>query len=324
MKIENKNYKDTVFRLLFNNKEHLLELYNALNSTNYTNPEDLEITTLEGHTFLNMKNDVSFVLNFELNLYEHQSTICPNIPLRNLYYVSELLLKLVPRTLTYSSERILIPTPRFFVFYNGTSNIGDKAVYKLSDMFRTHTTAPALELSVTVYNINEGHNKALLDACKTLKGYSIFVAKVRKYRQEAEDKYNSENPVPLKNLVEKEDVLKALISSAVSKAIDECIQENVLKDFFLTYRQEVINMSYSESTAEEQIEIISNYQYENGFNNGFSNGFNNGFTDGQKNLNELYAWLLSNNRSEDMNKAIQDPEYLAKLQEEYKSLVAAQ
>lgn len=305
MQIENKNYKDTVFRLLFNNKRHLLELYNALNSTNYDNPDELEITTLEGHTYLNMKNDVSCILDFELNLYEHQSTLCPNIPLRNLYYVSEILRKKIPRTITYSSKPIPIPTPHFFVFYNGISSTKDKTVYNLSEMFKNKTDSPSLELSVTAYNINEGHNKALLDACKTLKGYSIFVGKVRKYRQEAEDKYNNENKVKLKDLVDKEDILKVLISSAVSKAIDECIQENVLKDFFLTYRQEVIDMSYSESTAEEQIEMISNYEYETGYNNG------------QKSVTDLFAWLISKGSSTDIEKAVNDPEFLKNLLKEY-------
>ncbi len=308
MQIENKNYKDTVFRLLFNNKEHLLELYNALNATTYNNPEDLKITTLDGHTFFTMKNDVSLVLDFELNLYEHQSTICPNIPLRDLYYVSELLLKLVPRTLTYRSEIIQIPTPRFFVFYNGTTPVEDKVIYNLSDMFSQHADIPSMDLSVIAYNINAGHNISLLNACKTLKGYSISVSKVRKYKQETEDRYNMNNPVPLKNLVNKEDILKKIISSAVSKAIDECIQENVLKDFFLTCRQEVIDMSYSECTAEEQLQIIANDSYETGYNNA------------SKRINGLYSWLLSNNRYSDIQKAIKDSDYLTQLFKEYDAL----
>ena len=135
-------------------------------------------------------------------------------------------------------------------------------------------------------------------------------AKVRKYRQEAEDKYNNENPVPLRNLVDKEEILKALISSAVSKAIDECIQENVLRDFFLTYRQEVIDMSYSECTAEEQIEIIANDRYKTGFDNGFSSA--------QQLMLELYEWLLSNNRLDDFAKAKDDPAFLDALIREYK------
>nr|WP_297709580.1 hypothetical protein [uncultured Butyrivibrio sp.] len=134
---------------------------------------------------------------------------------------------------------------------------------------------------------------------------------MRKYRQEAEDNYNKENPVPLRNLVDKDEILKSLISSAVSKAIDECIQENVLKDFFLTYRQEVIDMSYSECTAEEQLEIIANDRYETGFNNGFSNG--------SKKTANLFAWLLSSKRYDDAQKASSDPEFLEQLMTEYDS-----
>ena len=146
-----------------------------------------------------------------------------------------------------------------------------------------------------------------MGACQALNGYSIFVAKVRKYRQEAEDRYDKENPVPLKNLVDKDTILKSLISSAVSKAIDECIEENVLKSFFLAYRQEVINMSYSEYTAEEQLQIIANDRYETGYNNA------------SKRINNLYSWLLSSKRYDDAQKAASDPAFQNKLLEEYDS-----
>ena len=84
-----RNYKDTVFRMLFQEKETLLSLYNAVNGTDYNNPEDLEITTLQDAVYMNYKNDVSFVFDFVLNLYEHQSTINPNMPLRDLIYVTK-------------------------------------------------------------------------------------------------------------------------------------------------------------------------------------------------------------------------------------------
>ncbi len=307
MQIENKNYKDTVFRFLFNNREYLLELYNALNSTSYTNPNDLTINTLEGHTFLNIQNDISFILDFELNLYEHQSTICPNMPLRDLYYLSELLSKTIPHDHTYRSNPVRIPAPRFFVFYNGETPAEDKVVYRLSDLFGKHTDSPAVELIVTAYNVNEGHNQNLLDACKTLKGYSIFVSKVRKYRKEAEDKYNSEHSVSLNNLVNKNEVSKELIYSATSKAIDECIQEEILKDFFLTYKQEVTEMSYAESLYEEQLKILADDAYETAYKNGL------------KRINNLIIWLLSLGRIDDLQKAASDPDFQDELLKEYDS-----
>lgn len=87
----NKKYKDTVFRMLFKDKKHLLELYNGINGTNYKNEKELRINILENAVYMNMKNDVSYVFRFEMTLYEHQSTLCPNMPLRDLFYVSRLL-----------------------------------------------------------------------------------------------------------------------------------------------------------------------------------------------------------------------------------------
>ena len=182
MPIENQKYKDTVFRMLFNNKIHLLELYNAMNNTHYTNPDDLTITTLSGETFLKMKNDLSFLIEFELNIFEHQSTPCPNIPLRDLYYLAANLKDLIPNEKLYGPTIVNIPAPRFFVFYNGITSMEDKVTYRLSDMFAKKVESPSVELTVTALNINNGHSKELMEACKALKGYSIFVDKVRKYK----------------------------------------------------------------------------------------------------------------------------------------------
>ena len=107
----NRTYKDTLFRLLFNDRKNLLSLYNAVNHTNYTNEEDLEINTLENAIYLKMKNDVSFVFNFYLNLYEHQASLNPNMPLRDLFYVSDLLQAITADENIYSSSLITIPTP---------------------------------------------------------------------------------------------------------------------------------------------------------------------------------------------------------------------
>ncbi len=128
-----------------------------------------------------MKNDVSFILDYEINLYEHNSTPCPNIPLRFLLYISSSYKKLIPLKDTYKNTPIKIPVPRFFVFYNGTAPLPDQFEYRLSDLFFKETANPSLELKATVLNVNEGHNKELMESCKTLNEYSIFVSKVRKY-----------------------------------------------------------------------------------------------------------------------------------------------
>ncbi len=145
-----RNYKDTVFRMLFQEKETLLSLYNAVNGTDYDNPEDLEITTLQDAVYMNYKNDVSFVFDFVLNLYEHQSTINPNMPLRDLIYVTKVLQGQIRDQDLYSSRQIKLPTPRFVVFYNGTEPQPQKQVLKLSDAFAKQLDNVELELTVTI------------------------------------------------------------------------------------------------------------------------------------------------------------------------------
>ena len=166
-------YKDTVFRMLFRGKAELLSLYNAVNGTHFDNVDDLEITTLENAVYMNMKNDVSFVFAFELSLYEHQSTVNPNIPLRDLFYVAKQLQKMVPDMRLYGSKPVQIPVPRFVVFYNGNTKMPEKTKYCLSDLFEKPVEHPELELSVMVYNINPGMNVQLLECCRVLKEYML-------------------------------------------------------------------------------------------------------------------------------------------------------
>ena len=113
-----RNYKDTVFRMLFSDIEDLLVLYNAVNGTDYSDPDALEITTLESAVYMSMKNDISFVLDTKLSLYEHQSTVNRNMPLRDLMYVAKVFEGLVIHKDLYSSKLIPFPSPRFITFYN--------------------------------------------------------------------------------------------------------------------------------------------------------------------------------------------------------------
>lgn len=180
-----RNYKDTVFKMLFSNKEKLLELYNGINGTNYTDADDIRINTLENAVYMNVKNDVSYVFRFEMNIYEHQSTLNPNMPLRNLFYVSRLLEseieenKKINERILYGKKLVKIPTPKFIVFYNGLTDTEDRFEYKLSDAYIAETKSPELELKVTILNINIGKNKELMEHCKTLYEYSLFVSIIR-------------------------------------------------------------------------------------------------------------------------------------------------
>lgn len=227
-----RNYKDTVFRMLFREKSALLSLYNAINKTNFTNEDDLEITTLENAVYMGIKNDVSCMFAFELSLYEHQSTVNPNMPLRDLFYVSGQLQKLVSEKNLYHSQSIHIPTPRFAVFYNGSTQIPERMEYRLSDLFQKKTEHPELELIVTVYNINPGMNEDLLEACQLLKEYMLFTTKIR-------------------------DKQKTLhLQTAVNQAVDECIREGILSEFLKKQRAEVIAMSIFEYDQEKHMKLI--------------------------------------------------------------------
>ena len=131
----NRNYKDTVFRMLFSNRKNLLSLYNAVNQRDYKNPDDLEIVTLENAIYMGMKNDLAFIIDTNLYLYEHQSTYNPNIPLRDLFYISNEYQKLVDKKSLYSSTLQKIPAPNFIEFYNGSTILSDCTELKLSSAF---------------------------------------------------------------------------------------------------------------------------------------------------------------------------------------------
>lgn len=243
-----REYKDTVFKMVYRDKKELLELYNALNDTAYHNPDDLEVCTLENAIFMNVKNDVSFMLNSILNLYEQQSTVNPNMPLRDLIYVARQFEKYIRDRTIYSSKQIQIPVPRFVVFYNGTVDQPEKRILKLSDAYKTEASDPDLELKVTMLNINLGHNKELLDKCRTLKEYAIYVDRVRTHSKEM------------------------AIEEAVRLSVDECIQEGVLAGFLSAQRAEVIAMSIFEYNEEIELKKIREDEYSLGLEAGRAEG----------------------------------------------------
>ena len=228
----NRNYKDTVFRMLFSDRKNLLSLYNAVNSRDYTNPDDLEIVTLENAIYMGMKNDLAFIIDTNLYLYEHQSTYNPNMPLRDLFYISSEYQKMLDQKSLYSSSLQKIPTPNFIEFYNGSDPVCDVFEHRLSSAFEHLSGEPKLELIVTVLNINEGHNALLMEHCKTLREYAQYVAKVRKYTADMS------------------------LNEAVECAVDECIKENILADFLRKNRAEVISMSIFEYDEEGIMDVL--------------------------------------------------------------------
>ncbi len=223
----NRQYKDRVFRMIFNSREKLLELYNAMNGTDYENAEDLEIVTLENAIYLSMRNDLAYVFHDELFLYEQQSSKNGNMPLRCLFYVSDSYSRMVKNENLYGSRQIKIPAPTFVVFYNGRGNV-EEGELLLSEAYTRKTETPNLELRVKIRNINLGNSKEICEKSRTMREYMIFVDKVRRY---------SENQ-PLE--------------AAIEQTVDECIQEDVLRDFLLTHKAEVKKMCLYEYDEERQ------------------------------------------------------------------------
>ena len=240
----NRNYKDTVFRMLFSDRKNLLSLYNAVNQSNYKNPEDLEIVTLENAIYMGIKNDLAFIMDTNLYLYEHQSTYNPNMPLRDLFYICSEYQKLVDKKSLFSSTLQKIPAPNFIEFYNGSTVISDCTELRLSSAFECLTGEPKLELIVTVLNVNEGHNADLMQHCSMLKEYAQYVARVRHYASD----------MPL--------------NQAVKRAVDECIREGILAEFLARYRNEVISMSIFEYDKELEEKKLRKAEYEYGFAEG--------------------------------------------------------
>lgn len=259
----NRNYKDTVFRMLFSDRKNLLSLYNAMNQKHYTDPEDLEIVTLENAIYMGMKNDLAFIIDTNLYLYEHQSTYNPNMPLRDLFYISNEYQKLLDKKSLYSSSLQKIPAPNFIELYNGTDTLSDFSEHRLSSAFENLSGEPKLELIVTVLNINEGHNALLMEHCQTLKEYSQYVAKVRKYAA----------GMPL--------------DQAVKYAVDECIKENILADFLRKNRAEVISMSIFEYDKEEEEKKLRKAEFEAGVSLGVEKGVKKGIIETTRHLLKL-------------------------------------
>ena len=245
----NRNYKDTIFRMLFSDRESLLSLYNAVNKRNYTNPDDLEIVTLENAVYMGMKNDLAFIMDMNLYLYEHQSTYNPNIPLRNLFYIADEYQRLVVQKSLYSTVIQKIPTPRFIVFYNGTKKVDDYNEFRLSSAYENPTDNPDLELRVTMLNVNDGHNLELMEHCRTLKEYAKYVARVRKYVTQN---------IPLEE--------------AVTRAVDECIEEGILAEFLMKNKAEVIKVSIYEYDKEFEEKKLRKAEYEAGVEAGIELG----------------------------------------------------
>ena len=226
----NRTFKSTLFIMLFEDRKNLLELYNAITGKHYADPELLEINTLENAIYMSMKNDVSFLIDGRLSLYEHQSTKNPNLPLRFLLYISHLYSRLTVKANLYGETIVRIPAPEFIIFYNGKDEMPERQLLKLSDMYNVKEEKPKLELEATLLNISGTNNRKLKEACRTLRDYAIYTDKIRAYTETME------------------------LAEAVDRAINECIEEDILRDFLMEHKAEARAMSIFEYDQERHMQ----------------------------------------------------------------------
>ena len=228
-----REYKDRVFRFIFGNpakKAWALSLYNAVNGTNYTDPESISFNTIGDAVYMRMKNDISFIISFEMNLWEHQSSFNPNMPMRFFLYAGRLYEKYIVTSeyYTYSSSLQPIPRPKCVCFYNGRQEQPEERVLTLSDAYGGKGD---IEVRVSMRNINYGKNQQMMEACKPLAEYAWLVETIRQKQIEL-----------------------TVLDAAVDAALDEMPDDFEIKGFLLGNRAEVKSMFLTEYNEEKVLE----------------------------------------------------------------------
>ena len=245
----NRKYKDSLFRFIFNSKEAALSLYNAINDSDYHETDAIEFYTMNDFLYMGMKNDLSFLLDWNLNMFEHQSSYNPNMPLRGLIYTSAALKKFIEKNRLdmYSSKLLTIPVPRYYVFYNGLKKAADEVILKLTDsMAGTNASkVSSAEFTAHMININAGHSAQIMERCPLLHQYSLFVAALRKKISDG-----------------------LSLGDAIEETITECIEKDILADILREHRAEVTDMLFKEYDSAAHIASEKEISYEEGFEDG--------------------------------------------------------
>ena len=280
----NHTHKDSVFSLLFSTPDKLRNLYNAVTNAHYDENTHITINTLTGALYMNRLNDKSFTIGKEMVIiFEHQSTINENMPLRILLYIARIYEKITEEEALYRKTLIKLPRPRVIVLYNGTEDFDDHTVLNLSDAFAEVEDFDEirLELEVEVYNINYGHNIEILARDANLNGYAAFIGKIRENEETME------------------------LKEAVDKAVKDCMNENILKDFLKSISSEVYNMLFTEWNQEKALEVRYREGEEKGIEKGYVKGNQEGMEKGmekgmKKERKELIDLLKSGKSPEEI------------------------
>ncbi|MFR2879116.1 MAG: hypothetical protein ACLTCM_10365 [Anaerovoracaceae bacterium] len=253
-----RNYKDSIFRKLFNNKAAIIDLYNALSGSDYPPDTYVKIVTLDNVIFGDRKNDLAFMIeNRFIILIEMQSTVNPNMPLRFLVYIAKEFEKLFFSQQIYSSTLVKIPTPEIYVFYDGAKDIPLESELKLSDAFIAKCDKLYLDLNVRVINVNYEKGAELLEKCRLLSDYSQLVHIAKMNYQRTHD-----------------------LDTAVSEAVTECMEKGILRNFLKENGGEIMSFLYDMLTKEEMEEIREHDGYVRGHADGVQEGKKLGIEEG--------------------------------------------
>ena len=289
----NREHKDRLFKMIFGRPEHrewTLSLYNAVNGTDYEDPSCIEFNTLENVLFMGMKNDLSFILDCNLSVYEHQSSYNPNLPVRFLMYLGTLWsgwLYGSDDLDVYGTRLIELPVPRFVVFYNGTEKESEEMVLRLSDAFPEAIRDKSdIELKVTMLNVNSGKNTELMEKSRPLYEYAWLVDRIREGRK------------------------TMTIEAAVDKALEEMPEDFQIKTFLMENRGAVKMSILTEYDEEKHMRLTRKQSREEGREEGRKEGIDD--------LNSLNRWLIEQGRQEDLIRSAMDNDLQAELLEEYR------
>ena len=254
-----RDHKDRLFCDLFSDRENALSLFNAISGTNYTDIDALEIVTLKDVIYLTMHNDLAVCFHSLLGLFEQQSTINPNMPLRGLLYFArdyEGWLAAHEKDI-YSKALIKIPAPQYYILYNGTEKAAERITYRLSDAFSV--PAEGYEWTAHMLNINPGCNQKLLEQCPPLKGYMMLISLIRQGQTEGKQ-----------------------LTDAVKTAIDTCISQGILKDYLIKHEAEVTAMILTEYNEKLREKTLREEGLEQGLKEGLEKGREEGLEKGRK------------------------------------------
>lgn len=287
-------HKDTVFCHYFTEDlSRLLSLYQAITNDMTATIEDIKISTIKPDLATDLYNDISFnIKDRQIILFEHQSTINNNMPLRMLLYLAKLYYNSIPADdLLYKEAIIPLPKPEFYVFYNGEAYYDEQKQLHLSDAWN-HSTTASLDLTLTVLNINYGHNKDLYQKSHALMEYAYFIHRINHHKQNEHS-----------------------LDDAIILAMKDCNKKNYMTNYLSNHKSEVTDLMRIRYSRKAEIA----YKAKEAANEGEARGISSGIDM----LNTLNSWLYDNNRDDDAKRASKDRKFQQELLEEFKRFKAS-